>query len=305
MLNITMRLALPILVAFTLLLAAADSEQASAGNGGNCSPPAPVGIPDANASGVNDECTVTSSETISGLNVFLQIDHTFVGDLIVTLTHVDTGTAVIIIDRPGVPTTSVGCGGDNILVTLADSAGSPVETQCAAGTPTINGTFQPNNPLSAFNGQSLGGTWRLNVSDNEAKDFGSIVQWGLSIAGLDSDNDGCTDAAENQTAAGSEVSGGRRNPNNFWDFYDTPTGAGLTRDKNVSSLDIFQVIGRFNATGSPAIDPLSTPPAAPAYHTAYDRGSPVGDPWDLTAANGTISGTDIFGVIGQFNHSCA
>ena len=305
MLNITMRFALPALAALVLLLALGHEERASAGNGGNCSPPAPVGIPDANASGVNVDCMVTSSATISGLNVFLQIDHTFVGDLIVTLTHVDTGTAVTIIDRPGVPITSVGCGGDNILVTLADGAGSPVEAQCAAGTPTINGTFQPNNPLAAFNGQTLGGTWRLNVSDNEAKDFGSVVQWGLSIVGLDSDNDGCTDTAENQTAIGSETSGGRRNPLNFWDFYDTPTGAGLVRDKSVSSLDIFQVIGRFNSTGDMNIDPLSTPPASPAYHTAYDRGSPAGDPWDLTAANGTISGTDIFGVIGQFNHSCA
>jgi hypothetical protein len=122
----------------------------------------------------------------------------------------------------------------------------------------------------------------------------------------DSDQDGCSDQRENQTAAGTEASGGRRNYNNFWDFYDVPTGAGMTRDRSVSALDLFAVLGRFNASGDSGIDPSSTPSAAPAYHTAYDRGASAGpNVWNLTAANGSIAATDIFGVLGQFAHSCA
>jgi hypothetical protein len=125
------------------------------------------------------------------------------------------------------------------------------------------------------------------------------------IGPLDSDSDGCTDEREAQTLANSEFTGGLRDYEHFWDFFDVPTGGSLLRDKSVSAPDIFQVIGRFNASGDSNIDPLSSPSASPAYHTAYDRNTAIGDPWDLTAANGSIAATDIFGVLAQFNHSCA
>jgi hypothetical protein len=117
----------------------------------------------------------------------------------------------------------------------------------------------------------------------------------------DGDNDGCS---EKQEAGNDQAAGGLRDGANFWDFFDVPTGPLLVRDRNVAATDIFAVIGRFNASGNQSIDPLSTPPLS-GYHTAFDRGAPIGDPWDLQPANGSISATDIFAVIGQFNHSCA
>jgi hypothetical protein len=117
----------------------------------------------------------------------------------------------------------------------------------------------------------------------------------------DSDLDGCLDGREEGP---DPTLGGLRNSKYFWDFYDVPTGASLVRDRAVSGLDLFAVLGRFNTTGSVGIDPLSLPPAT-GYHTAYDRGSVFGpDLWDLMAANGSIAGTDIFSVLGQFGHSC-
>ncbi len=122
---------------------------------------------------------------------------------------------------------------------------------------------------------------------------------------LDADQDGCIDEQEAQTLPASETSGGHRDPNNFWDFFDVPTGPGLMRDRSVSGPDIFAVIGRFNTTGNPAVDPLSPPPSS-GYHSAYDRGPLLGpDPWDLGPADGSIASTDIFAIIAQFNHSCA
>ena len=124
-------------------------------------------------------------------------------------------------------------------------------------------------------------------------------------SGVDSDFDGCTDTAESQPEAMVE-SGGGRDPHNFWDFFDVPTGAGPSKDKSVSAPDVFAVISRFNSEGDSGISPLSQPPAAPAYHSAYDRGPSSGpNTWNLTAANGTIAATDVFAVIGQFGHSCA
>jgi hypothetical protein len=91
---------------------------------------------------------------------------------------------------------------------------------------------------------------------------------------------------------------------NFWDFFDTPDSSNV-RDKSIAGTDFFNVLARFGATGSASIDPLSMPPAAPAYHTAFDRGASSGpNSWNLTAADGSIAGTDFFAVLAQFGHSC-
>jgi hypothetical protein len=117
------------------------------------------------------------------------------------------------------------------------------------------------------------------------------------------DNDGCVDAEEQGQNKGL---GGLRNPHNFWDFFDTPTGMSLTRDQSIAGTDFFALLGRFGASGSTLIDPLSTPAAAPAYHTAYDRGG-AGPPfsWSLLPADGSIAGTDFFALLGQFGDTCA
>ena len=129
--------------------------------------------------GVSSDLAVTDQGLILDLIVGVGITHTWVGDLIVTLTHVDTGTAVTIIDRPGVPISSFGCSRNDISAFLADAAATPVETECADATPTIDGTFIPNNPLSAFDGEDLGGTWRLTVTDNALPDTGFLEEWAL------------------------------------------------------------------------------------------------------------------------------
>lgn len=132
---------------------------------------------------------------------------------------------------------------------------------------------------------------------------------------LDSDGDGCTDKMETTTSPESELFGGRRNPASFWDFFDTPDAANA-RDGVIGLFDdIIPVAERFGASddgGAAAVnrnsDPLSAPPAAPAYHPAFDRSAPPvdGDPWDTGPPDGTIDlFTDIFGVANQFGHACA
>ena len=122
---------------------------------------------------------VDSPGVVSDLGVGVLITHTYVGDLRVTLTHVDTGTAVTIIDRPGAPATSFGCSGNNIDATLDDEATLLVEDQCRAAVPAIFGSVKPNNALSAFDGEDLSGTWRLTVSDWATLDSGFLEAWSL------------------------------------------------------------------------------------------------------------------------------
>lgn len=131
----------------------------------------------------------------------------------------------------------------------------------------------------------------------------------------DDDNDGCTDAQE----LGSDPAlGGQRDPDNFWDFFDVPAGAGLTRDRDVTAEDVFGVVGRFGATDTGPgdfdrnSDPFSMPNERVAeehrsnYHPAYDRGPRVGtNAWNLGPADGAVAALEIFAVIGQFGHSCS
>jgi hypothetical protein len=89
---------------------------------------------------------------------------------------------VTFFDRPGSPATTNGCAGNNIDATLDDEAGTAVEGVCGAGVPAIAGTFSPNNPLSAFDGQNLAGTWRITASDHAGIDTGTLNEWCLAPA---------------------------------------------------------------------------------------------------------------------------
>ena len=122
---------------------------------------------------------VGGSGVIADLNVEIEITHTWVGDLRVVLTHVDTGTHVTIIDQPGSPASTFGCSGEDIDATLDDEASTRVEDQCRTTWPAISGSVRPNNPLSAFDGEDLGGTWRLTVSDHATEDAGFLESWSL------------------------------------------------------------------------------------------------------------------------------
>ena len=145
-----------------------------------CATPA-LAIPDNNTTGATSDLVIANGGAITDLNVKIETTHTWVGDLIYTLTNVTTGTTVTIIDRPGVPASTNGCANNDINATLDDeAAGGAVETQCAASAPAINGTFTPNNPLSAFDGQVRTGTWRLTVSDRAGADTGTLTRWCIS-----------------------------------------------------------------------------------------------------------------------------
>ncbi len=141
----------------------------------------------------------------------------------------------------------------------------------------------------------------------------------------DSDLDGVGDACERSDTDGDgytsgeelgpdETRGGRRDPSNFWDFYDTPD-ANTVRDHTITLFDdIIGVATRYGANdrrGQASInrnsDPLSLPPlGSRAYHPAFDRGARTGpNPWDLGPADGRIDlFIDVFGVIAQFIHRC-
>ena len=126
----------------------------------------------------------------------------------------------------------------------------------------------------------------------------------------DVDGDGCSDGEELGPLA---VDGGQRDPNDFWDVYDVPTGLPAARDRSMNIGDIGGVVARFGATREPPpteaealAEALTSPPTAPAYHAAFDRGGPGpgGDLWDLRPPDGAVSVVDIASSVAQFGHTC-
>lgn len=139
----------------------------------------PIGLPNGTAS-INSDIVVGGSTTIQDVNVSVGMSHVWVGDLTFTLSH--DGTDVVIIDRPGRPASTWGCSGDNIDATLDDEAAAAVEGQCNGSAPTINGSFSPNNALSAFDGGNGNGVWTLNVADAyTSADAGTLNNWSVEI----------------------------------------------------------------------------------------------------------------------------
>ncbi len=108
---------------------------------------------------------------------------------------------------------------------------------------------------------------------------------------LDSDRDGCPDLREINVL--------HSNPNNFWDFFDTPDTSGV-RDRIINSDDTSRVQARFSQSGSTQIDPLSKPVNSSTYHTGYDRQGGSGTaPWNVAGPDGRVTVADILIVSSQ------
>ncbi len=138
---------------------------------------APLFIPDNNDAGVNADISIPDGRLLVNMRLYLDISHTFVGDLIVTLTNLSSNQSVTVIDRPGAP--PWGCANSDIVTILDDGAIQYADDQCASSPHAISGIYLPAQKLSPFTGMSAQGTWRLNVSDHYINDSGYLNHWCL------------------------------------------------------------------------------------------------------------------------------
>ncbi|MBI5914333.1 MAG: proprotein convertase P-domain-containing protein [Bacteroidetes bacterium] len=149
-----------------------------------CAPVASVNVPVAiSASGtpsVTSTLTVANAGFADDINVTnLTILHTWIGDLRVELTS-PSGTTITLFANPG----SGSCDGNDMQVSLDDEATATyaeLNAMCNGTSPAVLGSFQPLEPLSAFNGESAAGIWTLTVYDDANADGGSLNSWGLDL----------------------------------------------------------------------------------------------------------------------------
>lgn len=149
------------------------------GIGGNCTSPGQACTTFNSTAPTNivDNTTVTNSiivpsqggATLTDLNVYVNITHTWVADLRISLQS-PQGTIVSMI-------ATAKCGdADNIVVEFDDSGSNgAVGSICP-----LTGLFViPDNALAAFNGQFFQGTWILRVQDVATQDQGVLNNWCL------------------------------------------------------------------------------------------------------------------------------
>jgi len=139
-----------------------------------------------------DNNTVSQDFTISGvsaiptdINVGLDMSHTWVGDLVITVTS-PAGTSVELLNNIGGP--GFGCAGNDLDITLDDEAAATyadLDGTCN-NAPAAAGSFQPLEALSAFDGEDVNGTWTVSIEDLVGGDGGMLntLTLELSVPGL-------------------------------------------------------------------------------------------------------------------------
>jgi len=139
----------------------------------------PVAIPDNDATGVTVALPVSGLDPIlTDFTLGLEVEHTWVGDLIITITAPNGGGTVTVVNRPG----TAACGGDDINATFNDQEMDDIDTWPCAG--TLGGLFMPSDPFSVFNGIDPNGTWQITLSDNAGFDTGSLTNVNFNISTL-------------------------------------------------------------------------------------------------------------------------
>lgn len=133
-------------------------------------------IPDNTPTGLTDTVTIASNIEIDKIEVDVDIDHTWWGDLIIKLISPD-GTESILLDRIGVnPDTGTGINGSFGMIGTSfytDEYGYSVYEE------NLSFTFTSN----AFWGEESAGDWSLQITDAAGGDIGILNDWQLNVYG--------------------------------------------------------------------------------------------------------------------------
>jgi len=118
-----------------------------------CSNPG-LAIPDNNSAGIWDKINVSLGSTVTDIAVYVDITHTYIGDLVVELVSPEE-TTVVLHNRTG--------GTTNNLVGWYPAELTPAED------------------LSTLLDQTTDGEWKIHVSDNGSGDTGTLNSWCVDI----------------------------------------------------------------------------------------------------------------------------
>ncbi len=150
-----------------------------------------LNIPDNTPSGITNTLTITNNRYIADLNVYLNVDHSWVGDLVVNLTHRTpeaSDTTITLLNRPGLATQKDGCGKPDLVAIFDDDSPLAAQDWCGGISPdpnvpmpAIGGMFSAYTPLTTFIGEGIAGEWSINISDQSHANTGNLNSWCLDV----------------------------------------------------------------------------------------------------------------------------
>ncbi|MGH9968787.1 MAG: proprotein convertase P-domain-containing protein, partial [Pyrinomonadaceae bacterium] len=131
-----------------------------------------IAVPIPDVATVEVPITVPDNGVVNDVNVRVRLNHTFDGDLVISLVHPD-GTVIPLASNRGGSGQNFGTGANDCSGTptvFDDEAGTAI----SAGIAPFAGSFRPESPLSGMDGKPTPGTWKLRVADTAALDVGTI-----------------------------------------------------------------------------------------------------------------------------------
>ncbi|MBT8183217.1 MAG: proprotein convertase P-domain-containing protein [Eudoraea sp.] len=161
----------------------------------------PISISSVGTPTVTSGITFLDDLKIADVNVTLDIEHSFLGDLVISLTS-PNGKKIFLAYNS--------CNELTDIDAVFDDQGSNFSCGGPSG---ISGTLKPLGALSSFDGESTFGEWILEIRDTAPADGGLLVDFSLEICAEgffrpDDDGDGVFDDGDDlclNTPAGLEV----------------------------------------------------------------------------------------------------
>jgi subtilisin-like proprotein convertase family protein len=131
-----------------------------------------IAVPIPDNTTVDIPINVPQTGRVGDVNVKVRLNHTFDGDLVLSLVAPD-GTVVPLANNRG-------GGGDNFGSGANDCSGSftvfddQAANTIASGSAPFVGSFRPDSPLAVLRGKQMNGVWRLRVADTATLDTGTV-----------------------------------------------------------------------------------------------------------------------------------
>ena len=149
-------------------------------------------IPDNNSVGIISVANLSNPDTVNSIDVSVALTHTWVGDLIVRLTH--GSNSVTLLNKPGA-SSPTGAGDSSNLIASSPlnfsdtglAAASTLGSGCTSletvgvSAGCLNLSFMPDTSFSTFIGNIAAGDWELTVIDTMDLDRGTLVNWTLNL----------------------------------------------------------------------------------------------------------------------------
>ncbi|NPA43093.1 MAG: T9SS type A sorting domain-containing protein [Chlorobi bacterium] len=132
-----------------------------------------IAIPDGNSAGITDTIYISPGQSITDVDVYVRINHSYVADLDISIIS-PSGHEVVLWSR--------NCGNRDNLDVIFDDEASPINCDSLQGV-----RVKPLNALGLYDASYHGGPWVLKVVDNLSPDSGTLEEWGLDFCLLQLD----------------------------------------------------------------------------------------------------------------------